>query len=72
MFEKTEVNGMNACPVYQFLRMKSSLYNPATQTATTIPWNFAKFLVDEQGHVVAYHHPRTNPLSMRDEIMKML
>ena len=30
MFEKSEVNGDNACPVYQFLRMKSSLYNPET------------------------------------------
>ena len=72
MFEKTEVNGINACPVYEFLRAKSRLYNPETRTATTIPWNFAKFLVDEHGHVVAYHDPRTNPLSMMDEIKKML
>ena len=27
MFQKTEVNGANACPVYQFLRMNSELYD---------------------------------------------
>ena len=72
MFEKTDVNGVNACPVYQYLRMNSELYNPAKRTATTIAWNFAKFLVNEKGHVVKYHGPRDNPLSFRDEIENML
>ena len=72
MFEKTEVNGANACDLYQFLRMNSELYNAETQTATTIPWNFAKFLVDGHGKVVKYHGPRTSPFAMRDDIMNLL
>ena len=27
-----------------------------------IPWNFAKFLVDEQGHVKKYWGPKSDPI----------
>ena len=71
MFEKTEVNGDRACEVYQYLRMNSELYDPATKTAKTIPWNFAKFLIDSNGKVFKYHGPRDNPISFRDVILNM-
>ena len=49
MFSKIDVNGENAHPIYQFLRMNSPLYNAEEKTASEIPWNFAKFLVNEEG-----------------------
>ena len=49
MFSKIEVNGENAHPIYQFLRMNSPLYNAEEKKASEIPWNFAKFLVNEEG-----------------------
>ena len=72
MLSKIEVNGPNAHSVYQYLRMNSTLYNADKKTASEIPWNFAKFLVNSEGKVVKYHGPRDNPLSFQDEIEKML
>ena len=72
MFSKIEVNGPNAHPVYQYLRMNSELYDPEKKHASEIPWNFAKFLVNPEGKVVHYHGPRANPLSFQEEIEKML
>ena len=72
MFSKIDVNGANAHPIYQFLRMNSPLYNAEEKKASEIPWNFAKFLVNKDGEVVHYHGPRDNPLSFQDEIEKML
>ena len=72
MFSKIDVNGTDAHPLYQFLRMHSPLYTPEDKTASEIPWNFAKFLVDADGKVVHYHGPRDNPLSFTEEIEKML
>ena len=46
MFSKVETNGPTAHPVYQFLRLNSSLFDKNTQLASEIPWNFAKFLVN--------------------------
>jgi len=71
MFEKTEVNGENACELYQYLRQNSELYDASKGTATTIPWNFAKFLCDGSGKVFKYYGPRTNPMSIRDDVMNM-
>jgi glutathione peroxidase len=46
MFSKIEVNGEKTHPLYMFLRRNSELYDPKTDTAKVIPWNFAKFLVN--------------------------
>ena len=66
MFSKIDVNGANAHPIYQFLRMNSPLYNAEEKKASEIPWNFAKFLVNKDGEVVHYHGPRDNPLSFQE------
>ena len=49
MFSKIDVNGSDTHPVYRFLRTKSELYDAAENKAEVIPWNFAKFLVDQNG-----------------------
>ena len=39
LFDRIEINGRNAAPIYQFLRSQSNL------TGARIGWNFGKFLV---------------------------
>ena len=72
VFEKIDVNGENACEIYRFLKDNSELFEQETGKAKDISWNFAKFIVDGDGKVVKYHGPRDNPLSFKDELVKML
>lgn len=72
MFAKIEVNGPNTHEVYKFLRYNSELYDPKKKEVKEIPWNFAKFLVNENGQVVSFAVPRKEPEAMIDEIEKML
>ena len=76
---KTEVNGENSNEVFKYLRLntkelsgKKGKTDSVSQTALTVPWNFSKWLVDENGKVVKYYSPIHNPLSMRKKIVKML
>jgi glutathione peroxidase len=67
MFDKVDVNGSNAHPLYQYLRgEKSGLLGSA------IKWNFTKFLVDRSGRVVARHAPTTTPQALIREIEALL
>ncbi|CAG9322566.1 unnamed protein product [Blepharisma stoltei] len=66
IFEKTEVNGKNACQMFRFLRDKSSL------KGKNIGWNFGKFVIDRHGNIHSYHGPRKMPLSFENEIIKLL
>mmetsp|Transcript_42816 Transcript_42816/g.96701 ORF Transcript_42816/g.96701 Transcript_42816/m.96701 type:complete len:152 (-) Transcript_42816:64-519(-) len=73
MMARTEVNGANASPVYEFLKYNSSLYNEKTGKATPIPWNFAKFLVcPKGGGVYKYYSPRSAPESIKPDIETLL
>ncbi len=67
MFEKIDVNGANAHPLYYYLkREKSGLLGSA------IKWNFTKFLVDRTGQVTARHAPTTRPESLKKDIEALL
>ena len=67
MFEKIEVNGQNAHPLFQYLKnAKSGLLG------ASIKWNFTKFLVDRSGRVVARHAPTATPESLKKEIEALL
>ena len=52
MFEKVHVKGRDATPFYKDL---------ARETGVEPGWNFHKYLIDRQGHVVANFSPRTAP-----------
>lgn len=67
MFAKIEVNGPGAHPLYQFL--KAHAPNGENQE---IEWNFVKFLIDRNGHVVKRIHPRTEPGELAAEIEALL
>ena len=67
MFDKIEVNGDNAHPLYQYLRReKSGLLGSA------IKWNFTKFLVNRSGRVVGRYAPTTTPGQLTGDIEALL
>jgi glutathione peroxidase len=67
MFDKIDVNGDHAHPLYQYLKgEKSGLLGPS------IKWNFTKFLIDRSGKVVARHAPTTTPEALTKEIEALL
>jgi glutathione peroxidase len=67
LFEKIDVNGGNAHPLYNYLRaQKSGLLG------ASIKWNFTKFLVDRAGQVVARHAPTATPQGLKKEIEALL
>ena len=67
MFDKIDVNGNNAHPLYQYLKdEKSGLLG------SSIKWNFTKFLVDRSGKVVSRHAPTTTPEALTKEIEALL
>jgi glutathione peroxidase len=68
MFAKIDVNGSNAHPFYEWL--KSS--RPGVLGTEAIKWNFTKFLLDRQGHVVKRYAPNATPESIRTDIEALL
>ncbi|TGE15851.1 glutathione peroxidase [Hymenobacter elongatus] len=63
MFAKVSVKGDGTDPLYQFLADKAR--NGAISDAPD--WNFCKYLVDEQGHVVGFYKSKVKPMS--DELV---
>jgi len=59
LFSKIVVKGEGIHPLYQFLTSEST--NPGH--AGEIGWNFAKFLVNRKGEVVARFDPKVKPES---------
>ena len=59
MFSKLEVNGAGRHPLYAFLTAEKT----APDGPGDIQWNFAKFLVDRAGNVVARFAPTAAPAS---------
>jgi len=66
LFSKIEVNGPNTHPLYKWLRAHSEL------KGEKIFWNFGKFLVDRDGHVVKYTAVNQEPISMIPIIEQLL
>lgn len=59
LFAKLEVNGPNRHPLYAYLTQQPT----SPDGPGDIQWNFAKFLIDRQGRVVARFAPTTAPAS---------
>jgi len=57
MFEKIEVNGEAAHPIYQELTKFPDLQGNAGE----VSWNFEKFLIDAKGEIVARFRPQIEP-----------
>ena len=59
LFETVAVKGDTATPLYKYLSDKAK--NGKVSDAPN--WNFCKYLVDEQGHVVKFYPSKVTPLS---------
>ena len=68
LFQKIEVNGSNAHPLYQYLRKAA----PGVFGTEGIKWNFTKFLVDRTGNVVKRYSPTTKPEALEKDIQLLL
>lgn len=68
MFEKIDVNGKSAHPLYAYLTSKA----PGILGSEGIKWNFTKFLVDKNGHVIKRFAPNVAPEDLEPEIEKVL
>jgi len=67
MFEKIDVNGKNAHPLFLFL--KSELGGLLGQD---IKWNFTKFVIDKNGQPVRRYPPTTKPEKIESYIQELL
>ena len=64
MFEKIEVNGPNAHPLYHWLKTAAD--------GGDIEWNFVKFLVDRDGEVLRRYPPQAKPEDIAADIESVL
>lgn len=65
LFAKVDVNGDMAHPLFKHLKA-------ATADNAPIKWNFAKFLVDQEGTVVRRYAPTAEPASIAPDIEALL
>jgi glutathione peroxidase len=82
MAEKVSVKGDDIDPLFKWLVQQSNemAKNLPTNTSqdlawrdylrSPITWNFTKFLIDENGNLIAVFHNKVNPMS--EEITKYL
>jgi glutathione peroxidase len=68
MFAKIEVNGPNASPVYAWLKNEKT----GLLGTDSIKWNFTKFLIGRNQHVIERYAPTTRPVTLREEIKQAL
>ena len=68
VFGKIDVNGPTADPLYQYLTEKK----PGLLGSKNIKWNFTKFLVDQNGNVIARFAPKTKPEDIEKKINALL
>jgi glutathione peroxidase len=68
MFEKIDVNGDAAHPLYKWLKQSA----PGVLGSERIKWNFTKFLVDRSGHVKARYAPVTKPEQIAKDVEALL
>jgi len=63
LFSKIRVNGGRAHPLWKYLTNKQG---------GAILWNFTKFLIDKDGHIVKRYEPSEAPSTMEGEIRRQL
>lgn len=65
LFQKIDVNGKNAAPLYTFLKQKQG-------DGANIKWNFVKFLVNKNGEPVERFASAKSPLQIVPNIDELL
>lgn len=64
MMEKVEVNGDNAHPLFKWLKSEA----PGLLGSEAIKWNFTKFLVGKNGHVLKRYASMNAPTKLAGDI----
>jgi glutathione peroxidase len=64
LFSKIEVNGPGCCDLYTLLKAAQ----PDAEGKADIAWNFAKFLVNGEGEVVARFAPTVTPEEIAEQL----
>lgn len=64
LFERIEVNGKNAHPLYEHLKTEA----PGLLGSRNVKWNFTKFLVGRDGRVIERFSPTTKPEQIEKKI----
>jgi len=67
MYGKIDVNGEQEEPLFGYLKSAKGGF-----LSKDIKWNFTKFLVDRNGHIVERYAPTTKPEKMEKDIQKLL
>ena len=68
MFQKVEVNGAHAHPLYQWLKTAA----PGLLGFNDVKWNFTKFLIGRDGQAVRRFGSDTEPKAIAADIEKLL
>jgi len=68
MFEKVDVNGDDADPLFTYLKGQA----PGVLGTKKIKWNFTKFLIGKDGEVIKRYAPKTKPEDIRRNIEALL
>ncbi|KAG8747342.1 Glutathione peroxidase 2 [Ceratobasidium sp. 414] len=68
LMKKSDVNGDDTNEVYKYIKNEK----PGILGLTRIKWNFEKFLIDREGHVVGRWASTTGPESLEAEIERLL
>ncbi len=68
MFEKTDVNGSDAHPLYKWIKGQQK----GIAGTRDIKWNFTKFLVDRDGNVVQRFGPQDKPEAIAKHVAKLV
>jgi glutathione peroxidase len=68
LFEKIDVNGDEAAPLYQYLTAQET----APKAKGKIGWNFEKFLLGKDGAVVGRYATGTEPAELEETIQAAL
>ena len=68
MFEKIDVNGDGAHPLYRWLKSSAK----GLLGSEGIKWNFTKFLVDRNGNVIDRFAPTTKPEDLKPNLEALL
>ena len=67
MHDMVKVNGKEAHPIFKYLTENSK-----GLLGKSVKWNFTKFLVDKEGHVIGRYAPKDKPVSFESDIEKVL
>lgn len=68
VFERINVNGRWAHPLYKWLKAEA----PGLLDSEAIKWNFTKFLIGRDGKVMARYAPQQEPAELAPDIEKLL